>query len=69
MIPDAIVNFFINLLNPLFASFPTLPATTLPQLPPVIGDFAGGFVQMFGALIVVALMWRIIGYFLPGGAG
>lgn len=69
MIVDAFINFFVGLLLPLVNALPSLPATTLPTLPPFIAEYVRGFLLIFTPGVVLALGWRVIAYFLPGGAG
>lgn len=68
MIVEAILKFFVDLLLPLVNSFSDVPVT-FPAIPQPVEPFISGFAFVFLPGVVIVIIWRVVAYFLPGGAG
>lgn len=69
MITDLFLSFLADIIKAAMQGLPSFNAAGWPSMPPPVADYLAAFGVVFGPGILLVLIWRVVAYFLPGGAG
>lgn len=69
MIFVSLAQWLADQMMPIIQNWPVVDVSAFPHMPQPVSLFLAGFMNVFTPGIIGVIGWRVLAYFLPGGAG